>query len=127
MAGGRPATYTDPLELQTDIDLFFAECTGKGERPTVTGLALFLGFCDKKSLYDYRDKEGGLFLHPIKRALTKIEYELEKRLENNSVAGIIFGLKNMGWTDKTQTEISGELKHSQVIYEQQPGNEPVKD
>jgi hypothetical protein len=93
----------------------------------VTGLALFLGFESKQSLYDYRDKEGGQFTYPIKRALTKIEYELEKRLENNSVAGVIFGLKNMGWSDKTDINHSGSIENRQINYIPQAGNEPIPD
>jgi hypothetical protein len=56
-----------------------------------------------------------------------IECELEKRLENQSVSGIIFALKNMGWTDKVQTEHSGELKQIQIIYQLSSGNEPIKE
>ena len=56
-----------------------------------------------------------------------IECELEKRLENQSVSGIIFALKNMGWTDKVQNELSGELKQTQIIYQLSSGNEPIKE
>ena len=109
MPAGRPPIYTDPEELELKIEGFFIACEELEERPTVTGLTLHLGFADKSTLYDYRDKENPEFSHPIKKALTRIEHALEKRLENNSVAGIIFGLKNMGWKDKQETEHSGEM------------------
>ena len=54
-----------------------------------------------------------------------IECELEKRLENQSVSGIIFALKNMGWTDKVQTEHSGEIKQTQIILSLDNGCEPI--
>lgn len=38
-----------------------------------------------------------------------IENSLEEKLENNSVAGIIFALKNMGWKDKQEVEHSGDM------------------
>ena len=85
----------------------------------------FLGFASKQSLYDYEKDER--FSYPIKRALTMIECELEKRLENQSVSGIIFALKNMGWTDKTQTELSGKVEQTQIVYQLSSGNEPIED
>lgn len=127
MVTGRPPIFSDPNELQLKIDGFFLACTEAKERPTVTGLTLHLGFADKSTLYDYRDKENTDFSHPIKKALTKIENELEKRLENNSVAGIIFALKNMGWKDKQETEHSGSIDTRPIQYAPQSGNEPIKD
>jgi hypothetical protein len=121
----RPRIYNDENELQEEILKYFEKCSELSERPTVTGLALFLGFASKQSLYDYEKNEK--FSYPIKRALTMIECELEKRLENQSVSGIIFALKNMGWTDKVQNELSGELKQTQIIYQLSSGNEPIKE
>jgi hypothetical protein len=121
----RPRIYNNENELQEEILKYFEQCNTANERPTVTGLALFLGFASKQSLYDYERNER--FSYPIKRALTMIECELEKRLENQSVSGIIFALKNMGWTDKVQTEHSGELKQTQIIYQLSSGNEPIKE
>lgn len=71
-------------------------------KPTVTGLALHLGFADKSSLYEYRDRPE--FSYSIKRALTKIEMYHEENLGSNNVAGRIFALKNMGWRDKTEVD-----------------------
>jgi hypothetical protein len=121
----RPRMYNDEVELQEEILKYFEKCNTSNERPTVTGLALFLGFASKQSLYDYEKNDK--FSYPIKRALTMIECELEKRLENQSVSGIIFALKNMGWTDKVQNELSGELKQTQIIYQLSSGNEPIKE
>lgn len=78
------------------------------EPPTITGLALFLGFCDKKSLYDYRKKEE--FSYSIRRALTVVENHYETTLNYKSPTGAIFALKNMDWADKTEVEHSGNLQ-----------------
>lgn len=121
----RPRIYDSEIELQDEILKYFEQTSERNERPTVTGLALFLGFASKQSLYDYEKNEK--FSYPIKRALTMIECELEKRLENQSVSGIIFALKNMGWTDKVQTEHSGKIESTQITYIQQSGNEPIKE
>lgn len=95
---GRPRIYDDPDELQEECDLFFES----ESKPTVNGLALFLGFASKQSLYDYQGNEK--FSYPIKRALTMIEAAHEKNLYGTTVTGSIFALKNMGWKDKTEVD-----------------------
>lgn len=109
---GRPLIYKTPEELATQCEAFFAECEAAGEKPTLTGLAYFLGFGDKSTVYDYRDREE--FSHPIKRALLRVEMGYEKSLRDNNVAGTIFALKNMGWKDKTETELSGGVELKQI-------------
>lgn len=104
---GRPPFYTTPEELETMCESYFLECQENKERPTVTGLALFLGYCSKQSIYDNIDKP--IFSYPLKKSLLRIENALERKLENNSVAGVIFALKNMGWKDKTEVEQSGNV------------------
>ena len=75
------------------------------EMPSITGLAIFLGFESRKSMYDYLKKDG--FGYSIKKALLKVENNYEKGLWQEKPTGAIFGLKNMGWSDKTETEITG--------------------
>ena len=67
------------------------------EEPTMTGLAMYLGFESRQSLYDYGKKDG--FSYPIKKALLQIENNYEKGLWGDKVAGVVFALKNMGWAD----------------------------
>ena len=100
---GRPRIYDDPNELESEIEKYFED----QKKPTISGLALYLGFADKSSLYDYKDRPE--FFHPIKKALSMIERFHEERLSENSVAGSIFALKNMGWKDKVETEHSGGM------------------
>ena len=56
-------------------------------------------------MYDYEEKSQ--FSYTIKRARTFIECEYEKMLHNGQCTGAIFALKNMGWKDKTEQEITG--------------------
>lgn len=72
------------------------------EEPTMTGLAIYLGFESRQSLYDYAKKDG--FSYPIKRALLEVENNYEKGLWSDKVTGVLFALKNMGWTDKQEVE-----------------------
>jgi hypothetical protein len=124
MAGGRPRIYESVEEIEEVIELYIGECKEKKEKPTITGATLYLGFCDKTTLYDYRDRDG--FSHSVKRLLLFVENGYEVSLQGSNVAGAIFALKNMGWKDKS------EIDHRTpdgvtVLYKQQEGNKPLPD
>lgn len=105
--GGRPPFYHTPEEMAKKAIEYFELCEKTGERRKVTGLVLYLGFQDKKSLRDYREKPE--FSPLIKKMLTLVEKHYEDRLDENNPAGAIFALKNMGWDDKVETVMSGGL------------------
>lgn len=122
--GGRPPKYDDPKELEAKIEEYFDYIQGEEgeetyindqgievfkwkrepERPTVTGLALFIGFSHKGTLYEYAKKEE--FKDSIKRALSLVERSYEFMLDSKTYGGAIFALKNMGWKDKVEQEHS---------------------
>jgi hypothetical protein len=104
MKVGRPLKYKTVEELQEAIDAYFAL---NPERPTVTGLALELGFHSRKSFYNYEERPE--FLHTIKSATLKIESMHEANLYNGASSGSIFWLKNREWTDKQEQVHSGSL------------------
>jgi hypothetical protein len=113
--GGRPRIYDNIEDLSTQVDAYFNQ--PDLTKPTVTGLALYLGFADKTTLYEYRDRPE--LSYPIKRALTMIEQYHEEGLSDNNVAGRIFALKNMGWKDKTEQDVnlSGAITwHEEKVY-----------
>lgn len=98
----RPRIYEDADELDKRVESYMDWCRMNDEKPTVTGATLHLGFCDKTTLYDYRDRPE--FSHSIKRLLLFVENGYETALHGNSVTGSIFALKNMGWKDKTEVD-----------------------
>ena len=103
--GGRPLAYDSPEKLLEAITGYFAQET----KPTLAGLALALGI-DRSTLYNYADRDE--FFHIIKKARETVESIYEKRLIwDNSPTGVIFALKNMGWKDKTETDmnVNGQL------------------
>jgi hypothetical protein len=105
--GGRPPFYKTAQEMEKRISEYFdwiVEQEENGEVLTITGLALFLGFESRQSMYDY--KKNNKFTYPIKRALTIIESDYEKGLRSKASTGSIFALKNMDWKDKTEQEIT---------------------
>ena len=115
---GRPPKYKTPEEMQEAIDKYFTDCPDSYDVivggdigmvtvpcPTLTGLALYLGFCDRHSMYAYEEKKE--FNNTIKRAraiMVRI-YESEVRFGRNT-AGAIFMLKNFGYSDRQELEVS---------------------
>lgn len=99
--------YKTDKELQAAIEDYFAS---NPERPTITGLALHLGFVDRQSIYDY--EKSGEHSCTIKRARLRVENAYEQRLFENANTGAIFALKNFGWKDKQTTEHEGEMTHN---------------
>jgi len=96
--GGRPPHYSNPEDLANRVTEYFEFCDEKKDKATITGLTLFLGFCDRSSLIDYSKNEG--FSHIIKAAKTMIENSYEEHGQTID----IFALKNMGWKDKQEVE-----------------------
>jgi len=131
--GGRPPFYSGPSELQSKIDEYFfsgAEkktiVVGLGTMDipvfTICGLAYYLGFESRQSLFAYEQKIE--FSYIIKRARLRIEMNYEQNLQFNNATGSIFALKNMDWHDKTEHEHSGELKITGINYIVPDGNNP---
>ena len=106
---GRPAKYTDSDVLANKIADYFEDCDTQKKPYTVTGLSVYLGFEDKKSLKDYEERAE--FSTIIKRAILYIESYYETTLTTSDKAtGVIFWLKNHGWKDKVETDNKHEHK-----------------
>jgi hypothetical protein len=96
---GRPRIIKSPEEFDRKADAYFAECKENDEPATWNGLALALGFCDRVSLEEYKKYDG--YSGSVKRALTRVQLEYEKRLHGvHQSSGAIFALKNFGWRDE---------------------------
>lgn len=104
---GKPPVFKDAESIEAKIVEYFdsllnEEQTHYETRPTITGLALFMGFASRQSLYDYAEKEDYSYI--IKRAKQVVAMSYEEMLLSRSSTGAIFALKNMGWSDKTEVE-----------------------
>lgn len=125
---GRPAMFETAQELEAKINEYFQ--TGLKKRkiligkqpnqqlveiecPTITGLAIFLGFESRQSFYDYENREA--FSYTVKRARLFIENEYEEQLTSGNTVGAIFALKNMGWKDKVETENTNTNLNSEPL------------
>lgn len=120
--GGRPPKYNkdDPKDIETVerlVDEYFEWIKGEQneegdwvrfpEPPTVTGLTLHIGFNSKTQTYEYAKIEG--FKDPIKRGLSIIEkYHEIAASRGDKCTGNIFILKNFGWTDKVEHDVTSK-------------------
>ena len=119
-------TYDTPEKMQERIDEYFIECEGTiltdpnngkpildkfghpniiGARPpTVTGLALAIGFNSRQSLLNYQAKAG--FKEVLIRAKSRVEAYVEERLfDKDGAAGARFSLQfNFGWREEKDDE-----------------------
>ena len=114
---GRPPMFNTAEEMQVKIDEYFEllyvedkdKDTSKhfDNTPTITGLALYLGFSCRQSMYEYEEK--GEFTDTVKKARARVENWYEKCLLTRNATGPIFALKNQGWRDKQEVEQSTKV------------------
>lgn len=129
---GRPPIYKTVNEIEGKIDAYFKECEGEilkddngktvlnkfgnpvvinQKPPTVTGLALALGFTSRLDLLRYQGKEE--FCNTITRAKSMVEQYAEERLfDRDGSNGAQFSLRNnfKGWDADKKNDDSGDGK-----------------
>jgi hypothetical protein len=88
-------------------------CDRQPEPPTITGMALFLGFNSRQEFENYEKR--GTYAAELKRARLRIEAEYEKKLHQQSPAAAIFALKSMGWNEKTDDNTLTATPASQTL------------
>lgn len=110
---GAPPIFKDKKELQDKIIEYFDKCESSKENIKITGLCLFLGFESRQSFYDYEKREE--FSYTIRRARLVIESHYEEGLNTFKYGGAVFGLKNMGWKDKTEVETTDKTSKTSQI------------
>ena len=100
---GRPPIYKNEEDLQADIEGYFKWCVDNEKMPTMAGLALHIDVL-RDRLYEW-EKER--FPDTIKKARTQIESMWAQLLATKNATGAIFMLKNFGWSDKQEMEMTG--------------------
>lgn len=128
---GRPPKYKSVEDIEQKIEAYFKSCEGEplkddngvvltdkygapiivGRKPpTITGLALALGFTSRQALLNYQGKKE--FVDTITRAKSFVEKYAEERLfDREGVQGAKFSLINnfKGWSEKPESESDAEL------------------
>ena len=133
---GRPPKYTSKEEIEGLIEDYFKSCEGEILRdndgkpilnkwgntviinhkpPTVTGLALALGFTSRLDLLRYQGKKE--FCNTITRAKARVEQYTEERLfDRDGVNGARFSLVNnfSGWGEKSFSQLDEEEQRARI-------------
>lgn len=126
MAAGAPRKWKSVKAMQEAIDAYFKKCEGEPlivdgstavdkygvpiiinvKPPTVTGLALALGFTGRQALLDYQARPE--FADTVTRAKSRCEEYAESRLyDKDGANGAKFSLGcNFGWN--SENEKSGD-------------------
>ena len=129
--GGRPPQFKSADEMQPLIDKYFKDCNGTivedkdgipiltkydepvmigAKPPTITGLALALGFTCRMSLLNYQGKKG--FVDTVTRAKARVEEYAETRLfDKDGSNGAKFSLANnfKDWREKQDVNLIGDI------------------
>lgn len=108
MPAGRPLLFETSEELKVQI----LDYIQNEKKPTLSGLAYHLGI-DRQTLYNYKERPE--FFDIIKKATDYVQYKYEERLiyEGNPT-GVIFALKNMGWSDRQEIQQESTIKDERI-------------
>lgn len=113
-ARGPKRRWKSAAALQNAVDNYFAACEADGNYPSVTGLALALGFSCRQSLDRYTDRESDepedKMVGIITRAKTRIEEaNIQAAYNRDASAGARFILQNgFGYSDKQEVGFAGK-------------------
>ena len=144
MAGGAPRKWKSVSAMQKAIDAYFEACKGKpiigdddlpvcdkygkpfiinAKPPTITGLALALGFTGRQALLDYQARPE--FADTVTRAKSRCEEYAESRLyDKDGANGAKFSLGcNFGWRaaeERTETQVGGIVLLPAVMQAPEP-------
>lgn len=136
---GRPPKYKNVEEMEGKIEQYFKACNGEilkdnkgnpilnkwgkpivvgAKPPTVTGLAIALGFSTRLSLLNYQGKPE--FMYTITRAKSRVEQYAEERLfDRDGSNGAQFSLRNnfKGWNGQEEGNTDSLKKLDEVLKE----------
>lgn len=99
--GGRPPVFDNVEEFDALLNEYFT--ITPPQYWTITGVYIHLGL-HKATFYEYAEKP--MFADSIKKAQALVEQSYEFILKEKGHAGSIFGLKNFGWKDKQEQEVT---------------------
>ena len=106
MPAGRPKLFKNKEALQEKIDIYKQYLEDSDKPPTIAGLAYYTGI-DRQTLYNY--KKDAEFFDTIKRFVDWVIMTYEETAITNSSGGVIFLLKNYGYTDRQDIDLNANV------------------
>ena len=115
---GRPPKIPSVEQAERISSDYFADCDKKSEIYTMTGLAIAFDI-ERTTLLDYytenhsntnadKDILNRQISLAIKRAVKKVAKAWELLLSSRTPVGAIFWLKNHGWSDRVEQDITSK-------------------
>lgn len=101
---GRPRLFKCVKDLQDKLDEYKIYLTENNKPPTIAGLAYYTGI-DRQTIYNYQKEDE--YFGTIKQFRDWIMMNYEELAIDKGNGGIVFLLKNYGYTDKTLNELTG--------------------
>jgi hypothetical protein len=111
--GGRPAMFQSASKVESLALQYFTKCDEDSEPYTIYGLSMALN-TSPSTLRGYAN-ESVQSVSPdvhaaIKNALMKVCRYYEANLSSKNVVGAIFWLKNHGWSDRQDVDLTVGVK-----------------
>jgi hypothetical protein len=127
----RPRLLQSVKDTNAKLNAYWREVKGiEGDKenlpqtPTITGLALHLGYHDLQSFKKSLDNLPSEIEPLVKRAVTQIERYYESALTTRTqCTGAIFWLKNRGWKDITEVKVNDEQQKAITDAQRQAARE----
>ncbi len=116
--------------MDKKFEAYFKDCKKRNQPPTVPGMAYYLGFMSRSSIYAYKKKAR--FKYVVSRALLRIEHTLSEmitRTDIKQVKGVQYILNNMfrkSYSDKQQIDIHADISQRVIrLPAKKPKGSPV--
>ena len=99
---GRPRLFTSVEDIEKKIEIYKDYLKANEKPPTIAGLAYFLGV-DRVTLFNYSKKDK--YFNTIKKYRDWVMMNLEEVGIDKGNGGIIFLMKNYGYTDRQEVTV----------------------
>lgn len=107
--GGRPYLYS-PREIGDQMVTYFRDCAENNRPFMITGFCIHVGI-SREGLRRLEKSSNNQFVGTIKKGKQMVEFYLAIQLYlKPNPQGIIFILKNMGWSDKEVVENKADVE-----------------
>ena len=103
---GQPRKFKNAKELQKCLDKYREYLEESGKPPTIAGLAYYTGI-NRQTIYNYEKDEQ--YFGTIKSFRDWVIMTYEEVAVEKGNAGVIFLLKNYGYTDRQELQHDGQM------------------